>query len=127
MNAHTALDPVKHFKSVAWTSTDRAQVYDRTTNSTSDLTHFLTTEFIGLLRKAHRAEERRARSRLRHRRADQRRWPSSATTSPAWTSMSHARQDRHRHRPRPHHAAPGRRLRALPLADRERRRRHHAG
>ena len=49
MNAHTALDPVKHFKSVAWTSTDRAQVYDRTTNSTSDLTHFLTTEFIGLL------------------------------------------------------------------------------
>ena len=49
MNPSAGLDAVKHFKSAAWTSNERAQVYDRTTNSTSDLTHFLTTEFIGLL------------------------------------------------------------------------------
>lgn len=49
MNPNAGLDAVKHFKSTAWTSAERAQVYDRTTSSTSDLTHFLTTEFIGLL------------------------------------------------------------------------------
>lgn len=49
MSPNAGLDAVKHYKSAAWTSTERAQIYDRTTNSTSDLTHFLTTEFIGLL------------------------------------------------------------------------------
>lgn len=49
MNPNAGLDAVKHFKSTAWTSTERAQIYDRTTCSTSDLTHFLTTEFIGML------------------------------------------------------------------------------
>ncbi len=51
MNAPTGLDTVKQFKSVAWTSAERAQIYDRTTNATNDLTHFLTTEFIGLLQQ----------------------------------------------------------------------------
>jgi ubiquinone/menaquinone biosynthesis C-methylase UbiE len=49
MNPNAGLDAVKSFKSAAWTSTERAQIYDRTTNSTSDLTHFVTTEYIGLL------------------------------------------------------------------------------
>ncbi len=49
MSANAGQDAVKHYKSMAWTSAERAQIYDRTTNSTSDLTHFLTTEFIGLL------------------------------------------------------------------------------
>ena len=35
MNATPGLDPVKHFKSVAWTSTERAQIYDRTTSATN--------------------------------------------------------------------------------------------
>lgn len=49
MNPSAGLDAIKHFKSAAWTSNERAQIYDRTTSSTSDLTHFLTTEFIGML------------------------------------------------------------------------------
>lgn len=51
MTPNTGLDAVKHFKSTAWTSAERAQVYDRNTSSTSDLTHFLTTEFIGALQQ----------------------------------------------------------------------------
>ncbi len=43
------LDAVKHYQSAAWTSTERAQIYDRTTSSISDLTHFITTEYLGLL------------------------------------------------------------------------------
>lgn len=42
-------DVVRQFKSTAWTSSERAQHYDRTTRSTADLTHFITTEYIGLL------------------------------------------------------------------------------
>lgn len=49
MTTPTGLDAVKHYKSAAWTSTERAQIYDRTTSSTSDLTHFVTSEYIGLL------------------------------------------------------------------------------
>lgn len=49
MTTPTSLDAVKDYKSAAWTSTERAQIYDRTTSSTSDLTHFITTEYLGLL------------------------------------------------------------------------------
>jgi ubiquinone/menaquinone biosynthesis C-methylase UbiE len=45
----TPLDAVKAFKTAAWTSAERAQIYDQTTNSKTDLTHYLTTEYIGAL------------------------------------------------------------------------------
>jgi SAM-dependent methyltransferase len=45
----SSLDAVTSFKSAAWTSTERAQIYDQTTSSKTDLTHFITTEFLGLL------------------------------------------------------------------------------
>ena len=36
----------KQFKSGAWTSPQRATVYDQTTNNRSDLTHFVTSEYL---------------------------------------------------------------------------------
>jgi ubiquinone/menaquinone biosynthesis C-methylase UbiE len=45
MNAAT-LDSIKTYKTGAWTSTERARVYDQTTNSKVDYTHFLTQELI---------------------------------------------------------------------------------
>ena len=36
----------KAFKSTAWTSAERARVYDQSTNSKADYIHFVTTEFI---------------------------------------------------------------------------------
>lgn len=36
----------KQFKSGAWTSPQRATVYDQTTNNRSDLTHFVTNEYL---------------------------------------------------------------------------------
>lgn len=45
----SALEAIKAFKSTAWTSTERANVYDQTTNSRADYTHFLTTAFIAEL------------------------------------------------------------------------------
>jgi len=44
-----AQEAIKSFKFTAWTSTDRAQSYDKSTSSTSDFMHFVTSEQIGLL------------------------------------------------------------------------------
>lgn len=49
MAAQDPRDVVRQFKSTAWSSSERAQHYDRTTRSTTDLTHFITTEYIALL------------------------------------------------------------------------------
>jgi len=47
MNAPAnTLEAIKAFKTAAWTSTERAQIYDQTTNSKVDYTHFLTTVFV---------------------------------------------------------------------------------
>jgi ubiquinone/menaquinone biosynthesis C-methylase UbiE len=45
-NAMTSLAVNKHFKSGAWTSSQRAGDYDRSTCSKTDLTHFITQQFI---------------------------------------------------------------------------------
>ena len=45
----STLESNKAFKTTAWTSADRARVYDQTTNSKADFTHFLTTEYLGQL------------------------------------------------------------------------------
>jgi ubiquinone/menaquinone biosynthesis C-methylase UbiE len=42
----TTLHSNKQFKTGAWASPQRADVYDQTTSSKSDLTHFVTTEFL---------------------------------------------------------------------------------
>lgn len=47
--AISSLDAVRAFKSSAWTSADRARLYDQSTNSKIDITHFLTTEYLGHL------------------------------------------------------------------------------
>lgn len=49
MAAQDPRDVVRQFKSSAWTSSERARHYDRSTRSTADLTHFITTEYIALL------------------------------------------------------------------------------
>jgi ubiquinone/menaquinone biosynthesis C-methylase UbiE len=45
----TSLAVNRQFKSDAWTSPQRASVYDQTTNSKSDLTHFVTQQYIARL------------------------------------------------------------------------------
>lgn len=47
--APSALDSIKAYKTGAWASNERARIYDQTTNSRADYTHFLTTEFISEL------------------------------------------------------------------------------
>lgn len=49
MAAQDPRDVVRQFKSSAWTSSERARHYDRSTRSTADLTHFINTEYIALL------------------------------------------------------------------------------
>ena len=50
MNAPTGtLDSIKAYKTAAWTSGERARVYDQTTRSKVDYTHFLTLELIAEL------------------------------------------------------------------------------
>ncbi len=47
MNAQTdTLAANKAYKTTAWSSTERARLYDRNTNSKADYTHFLTGEFL---------------------------------------------------------------------------------
>ncbi len=42
-------DAMKAFKTGAWTSTERARAYDASTNSKTDITSFLTDEYLGQL------------------------------------------------------------------------------
>jgi ubiquinone/menaquinone biosynthesis C-methylase UbiE len=42
-------EAMKAFKTSAWTSTERARVYDASTNSKTDFTSFLTDEYLGQL------------------------------------------------------------------------------
>lgn len=46
MTSSTSLHQNKQFKSEAWSSPQRASVYDQTTNSKSDLTHFVTGQYL---------------------------------------------------------------------------------